>query len=91
MKKDVQVVIQESVPSQLTLSKSVLRGPDFTGVDCKATVTVSAISDGKVEGDHFVILQHIVQNVTNSNKDIILSDKTPLFAANVLVTLYDAE
>ena len=89
LKNDVMIVIEESVTSQVKISPPTLYGSDFdVTTDCKATVMVSAHDDGLEEGDHFVTLRHVVKNIT-SDEQIILSDGTPLIAANVLVHIYD--
>ena len=88
---DVIIIIEESVTSQVVLSPPNLTSSDFnTATGCRATVTVSAQNDRLQEGDHFVTLRHVVKNIsTTPNEDVILSDGTPLFAANVLVQIYD--
>ena len=83
------IVIEESVTSQVKVSPPTLVGSDFNVASgCKATITVSAHNDGLQEGDHFVTLRHVVKNIT-SDEQFILSDGTPLLAANVFVHIFD--
>jgi len=83
----IEVTTVESVPNQLNLSTTNVTGKDF-GNECKATVEVFAFDDSVSEGDHFVTIQHVVTN-RSSGESIMLSDGSPLLAANLLVKIYD--
>jgi hypothetical protein len=74
--------------SNCIITPSELVGSHFVNEDCKATVTVSAVEDDIVEGDHYTTILHTVQNCANG-EEIMLTDESPLYAANVLVTIYN--
>ena len=86
--QDIRVVLEESVSGQIVLTPSELNGTNFNNSQCKATVEVSAVDDGFAEGDHYANIRHVVTN-SSSNGPIYLTDGSPLFAANVLIQIYD--
>lgn len=86
--QDIRVTLEESVSGQIVLTPSELSGTNFNNSQCKATVEVSAVDDGFAEGDHYANIRHVVTN-SSSNRPIYLTDGSPLFAANVLVQIYD--
>ena len=88
LREIVSVSLEESVPGQLNLSTTELLGKDFNNTECKATIEVSAFDDDVGEGDHYVNIRHVIKNKT-SDGPIFLTDGSPLFAANVLVQIYD--
>jgi hypothetical protein len=87
MLEAIRVDIHATIPHQIILSPSFLTGLNFNA-DCKATVHVVAVDDEWLEGVHYTTIIHTVQNKTNGEY-IMLSDGSPLFATNVLVTIYD--
>ena len=84
----INVTMYQSVSGQIELNTSELLGADFNNSECKATVEVSAFDDGDSEGDHFATIRHEVLDIS-SGLPILLTDKSPLLAANVLVQIYD--
>lgn len=87
MRNAIGVEMASTVPDQIVISPPELTGVHFND-DCKATVWVTAVDDDLVEGNHYTTILHKVQNRT-SGEQIMLTDGSPLFAANVLVTIYD--
>ena len=83
----ISIELTPSVPDQIEFDPLELTGTHFTA-ECKATISVSAIDDDLVEGIHHTTILHNVRNVTNGEL-IRLMDGTPLYAKNVLVTVYD--
>ena len=83
---DIKVTMNMSVPGQLILNSTVLFWSDFSE-DCRATVEVAAFNDTMAEGDQYVNIQHFVS--TTNGTLILLTDKSVLLAANVLVQIYD--
>ena len=84
----ISIQMTSSVPDQIELDPPGLTGAHFVNAECKATISVSAIDDDMLEGIHYTTISHSVKNIANE-ESILLSDGTPLFAANVLVTIYD--
>ena len=84
----IDVTMVDSPSSQIILNPPKLDGTNFNNSDCKATVQVSAVDDSDGEGNHFVNIRHTVTD-KNTSGSIILSDESKLFAANVLVQIYD--
>ena len=84
----VHVQMTTTNQDQVVLTPSELTGTHFVNDECKATVTVSAVDDVMPEGTHYTVILHTVENQT-SGEQIILTDGSPLYAANVLVTIYD--
>ena len=83
----INVTMYQSVSGQIELNTSELLGADFNNSECKATVEVSAFHDGDSEGDHFATIRHEVLDI--SGLPILLTDNSPMLAANVLVQIYD--
>ena len=54
----------------------------------KYSVSVSAVDDDLVEGAHYTTILHTVRNI-ETGEEILLTDESPLYAKNVLVTIYD--
>eukprot|EP00956_Cyclotella_meneghiniana_P045489 scaffold371390_cov146-Cyclotella_meneghiniana.AAC.1 len=84
----IQVQMTTTNPGQVVLTPSELTGTNFANDKCKTTITVSAVDDVLPEGNHYTVILHTVQNRT-SGEQIMLTDESPLYAANVLVTIYD--
>ena len=84
----ISVQMTPTNPDQITLSASELTGTHFDNAECKHTVSISAVDDDLVEGNHYTTILHAVSNGT-SGQEILLSDGTPLYAQNVLVQIYD--
>ena len=84
----IQVQMTTTNPDQVVLTPSELTGTNFANDECKTTITVSAVDDVLPEGNHYTVILHTVQNRT-SGEQIMLTDESPLYAANVLVTIYD--
>jgi hypothetical protein len=84
----IHVQMTSTIPDQIVITPSELEGSNFSNDECKATVTVSAIDDDIVEGDHYTVILHTVSNRA-TGEEIMLTDESPLYAANVLVTIYD--
>ena len=86
---DIKVTLTESVPDQIMLSHNELFGSHFSAdPQCKITITVNAIDDELGEGNHYVNVRHVITNKTN-DEQIVLTDQSPLLAANLLVLIYD--
>jgi len=86
MRSETRVYIRPTVEGQVKLSTDVITEKDW-GDECEVEITVTAENDNVSEGDHFVTLLHDVTDTASGT--ILLSDKTPLFASNVLVRIYD--
>ena len=85
----VQVEISSTVQDQISITPSELVGTDFdNGEECKATVTVAAVDDNIVEGEHYTTIFHTVRNSTDGNV-MMLTNESPVYVSNVLVTIYD--
>lgn len=84
----IQVDMTSTVQDQIVITPSELIRSHFDNAECKATVTVSAVDDDVVEGDHYTTILHTVRNRANG-QEILFSDGSPIYAANVLVTIYD--
>ena len=83
----INVTMYQSVSGQIELNTTELLGADFNNSECKATVEVSAFHDGDSEGDHFTTIRHEVLDIFGL--PILLTDNSPMLAANVLVQIYD--
>ena len=83
----ISVQMTPTVANQIVIEPSELSGAHFA-TDCKVSVTVSAVDDDLVEGNHYATILHTVRNTTNG-EELLLSDGSPLYAANVLVEIYD--
>ena len=77
-----------TIQDQIVIEPSELTGTHFNNAECKATVVVSAIDDDLAEGNHFTTIVHNVRNRIN-DEEIKLTDGSVLYAANVMVTIYD--
>ena len=85
----IKVQMTSTVLDQIVISpSSELIGSHFDNEECKAVVSVSAVNDDLIEGDHYVTILHTVLN-RQTGEEILLTDESPLFAKNVLVTIYD--
>ena len=84
----IQVQMSSTIQDQISITPSELVRSHFDNEECKATVTVAAIDDDIVEAEHYTTIFHTIRNSTDGNA-IMLSNGSPLYAANVLVTIYD--
>lgn len=84
----VQVEMSSTVQDQISITPSELVGSDFDNGECKATVTVAAVDDNIVEGEHYTTIFHTVRNSTDGNV-MMLTNESPVYVSNVLVTIYD--